>query len=175
MCNSCSKPLTGSKYYEVIYRDARDHDKEKRIDDLSNDKEKKDEDESIKAEEHDKEKEERISNYKKALMALDDEELDLIIENMKSKLAKLRTELENPDEEEKEKQSKSAEFIGVHNYQSVSIDGDDAIDQLQTLQRHRYKHKKLKHSQSYSVLTLDQNHNESKRGDSLLQRMGSVD
>ena len=167
MCNSCSKPLTGSKYYEVICRDARDHSREEKIDEMQN--------KSRRSEEHDKEKEERISNYKKALMALDDEELDLIVENMKSKLAKLRAELENPDKEEKDKETKQAsvEFIGAETYHSVGRDVDTAAESLVTLQRHRKK--KLKHSQSYNVLTLEPYESVTHAGDRLLMKMGSTD
>jgi len=180
MCNLCASPLKNSKYYEVICRDARDHDKEERVDDLQ--KEKKDEEESRRSEEHDKEKKpndiarlsEKLDELEKKLEKAEDltespEELELL-ESLRAEVHELKEQLNKDDE----KQSKQAEFIGVHNYQSASIDGDDAIDQLQTLQRYRHRQKKSKHGVgSYSVLTLKPY--ESVSGDSLFIKMGSTD
>ena len=80
-----------------------------------------------------------------------------------------------PEDEENQSKQASVEFIGIDNYHSVGVDGDTAVELLITSQNQRNRQTKSRHSKSYSVLTLDQNHNESKRGESLLQRMGSVD
>ena len=168
MCNLCSDPLKNSKYYEVICRDATQHEERlERVDDLENeDKEKKDE--SRKAKEHEK----LIQAYRAELEDMDQNEIDDLLESLRAEITQLRKKLNDPETDE-DKQSKEAmaEFIGLDNYHSAGVDGDNAINKLQTLQIHRKK--KLKHSQSYSVLTLDQGHNTAS-GDSLLQRMGSV-
>jgi len=155
-------------------RIARDHDREERIEDLNND-EKKKEEESRKAKEHDK----VIEELKNALRKLTSSQLEEEEEKIREEIAQLRAQLEelNPDKEDEEKQEKSAslEYLGVDSYHSVGKDGDSAIEDLQTLQRQRNRKKKSIQSQTYSVLTLlDQNHNTAS-GDSLIQRMGSVD
>ena len=117
------------------------------------------------------EKKKRLESYRADLDDMDRDELDDLLQSLRAEIHELRKKL-NPetDENEQSKQA-SVEFIGVDTYHSVRKDGDDVINELQTLQIHRKK--KLKHSQSYSVLTLDQGHNTAS-GDSLLQRMGSV-
>ena len=173
MCNLCSDPLKNSKYYEVICRDATEHEeiRKKKVDDLqenSNEEDKEKKDESRKA----KEREKLIQAYRAELEDMDKDEVDDLLESLRAKIHELRKKLNPETDEDKQSKEASLEFIGVDACHLVGKDGDNAINELQTLQIHRKK--KLKHSQSYSVLTLDQGHNTAS-GDSLLQRMGSVD
>ena len=139
MCNSCSKPLRGSKYYEVICRDARDHDKEERVDELQNDKEKKDE-ESRKAEEHDK----VIEELKNALRKLTSEELEEEKEKLRDEIAKLRAELEELNPEDKDKDTKQERDSKLEH---IGVDSS------------------LITNTRYHVLTLNQSYRDSKSGD----------
>jgi len=167
MCNLCSNPLKNSKYYEVICRDATEHeDRIKKVDDIEG----KGNEEKL-----EEEKKKRLESYRAELEDMDRDEIDELLKSLRAEIEELRKKI-NPDEEDKEtKKSKSAmaEFIGVDNYHSTGVDVYTAVESLTTLQNQRHR-KKLKHSQSYSVLTLDQGHNTTS-GDSLLQRMGSVD
>ena len=108
MCNSCSKPLRGSKYYEVICRDATEHeDRIKEVDELQ--KEKKDEKESRKAKEHNK----MIDELKNALRKLSSQELDEEMLRLSEEIEELKKQLKDlPDEEKQERDSK-LEHIGV--------------------------------------------------------------
>ncbi len=172
ICSCCGDRLKGSKHYQVISRGAQSQEqkeKEREIDELQKnsneeDKEKKVNDlATLKAKLH--ELEEKMKD-------IDDDELNDLLESLRADI----DELENlkPDEE-KQSRKASLEYLGVDTYQSVGKDGDAVVESLVTLQNQRHRKKKLKYSQSYNVLTLDQNYHESKRGDSLLQRMGSVD
>ena len=150
----------------VSVKQARDHDREEKIDQMQN--------KSRRSEEHEKEK--KIEAYKAELRDLDDDEMDELLESLRAELHELKKKL-NPETGAESKMSKSAmaEFIGTdNNYHSVSIDGDIETESLVALQSHRHRQKKLKHSQSYSVLTLDQGHNTAP-GDKLLYLLGSRD
>lgn len=136
-------------------------EKEQKVDDIA------------KAEEHDKEK--RIEAYRAEIKDLDDTELDELLESLRGQIEELKDQLKGLPDEEKLSKSANLETLGTESYHSVGVDGDAAAESLVALQSQRHRKKKLKHSQSYSVLTLDQNHNESKRGDELLMRLGSTD
>ena len=172
MCNSCSKPLRGSKYYEVICRDATEReDRKKEIDDLqqnSNEenKEKKVNDlATLKA---------KLSDLEERMKDVDDKELDDLLESVRADMDEL--EKLNPDEEAKKSKSAMSEFVGIDNHYSAGIDGDAAVEKLTNLenQRHRHRQKKLKHSQSYSVLTLTDS-NDSVNADGFFIKQGSTD
>ena len=171
MCNSCASPLKNSKYYQVICRDATEHeDRIKEIDEMQEnsneeDKEKKVDDiATLKAKLHDLE--ERMKD-------VDDNELNDLLDSIKAQLEEL--EKLNPDEETKKSKSAMAEFIGIDNSHSAGIDADDAIDELVTLQSQRHRNKKLKHSQSYNILTLEPYESVTHSGDELFIRLGSTD
>ena len=104
MCNSCSKPLRGSKHYEVICRDATEHeDRIKEIDEMQN--------KSRKSEEDDKEK--MFEELKNALRKLSSQELDEEILRLSEEIEELKKQLKDlPDEEKQERDSK-LEHIGV--------------------------------------------------------------
>ena len=139
-------------------------EKEKKVDDIA------------KAEEEEK-KQKVLDELKNALRKLTSEELDEEKDKLTDEIAQLRAQLENPDKEDEEKQSKQAEFIAVNTDHLAGTDGDAVAESLVALQNQRLRKKKSRHDhdQLYSVLTLDQNYHESERGDALLQRMGSVD
>ncbi|MCH8915990.1 MAG: hypothetical protein IIA82_09135 [Thaumarchaeota archaeon] len=165
ICSCCGDRLKDSKHYEVICRDATDHEEHlERVDDLENkDKEKKDE--SRKAEEHDK----MIEELKNALRKLTSEELDEEKEKLRDEIAKLRAQLEelNPeDKEDEEKQSRKAslEYLAVEPQRHNKILGD-----------HLLTGASVTHQSNYSVLMLDQSYHDKKPGDKLLIRLGSVD
>ena len=169
-CGKCDKMLE-EKYAinhpksEITWYNATEHEERiKKVDELQ---ENSNEDELKKEEE----KKKRLESYRAELEDMDKDELDDLLESLRAEIHELRKKLNPSPDEDKQSKQASVEFIGVDTYHSVITDGDNAIDELQTLQRHRKK--KLKHSQSYSVLTLDQGHNTAS-GDSLLQRMGSV-
>lgn len=125
MCNLCSKPLKDSKYYEVICRDATEHDREERIDDLENkNKEKKDE-ESRKAKEHEK----LIEAYKADLKDLDDDELDKILESLRAELEELKEKLK-PEKETKEASRKNYDVLLLEPYQDNTKLGDGLLIKL---------------------------------------------
>ena len=119
------------------------------------------------------EKKKRLDSYRADLDDMDKDEMDELISQLKAQIEELRKKLNPETDEDKQSKEASLEFIGVDTHHSVGKDGDVATQSLVTLQNQRHRKKKLKHSQSYSVLTLDQGHNTAS-GDSLLQRMGSV-
>ena len=112
-------------------RHAKDHDKEEKIDELQDEKKKK--------EEANEEEIKKIEEIKKALMLMSNDELDEELEKLQSEIDDMK---KNPDEENKE--SKSAEFLGVDN-----------------------------HVSKYQVLTLRPYEKETHSGDQLLHRLGS--
>ena len=167
MCNLCSNPLKNSKYYEVICRDATQHEERiKKVDELQENGN----EEELKKEE---EKKKRLESYRAELEDMDQDEISDLLESLRAEIHELRKKLNPETDEDKQSKEASLEFIGVDTYHSVGKDGDVATESLVTLQNQR--NRKKKSGQSYNVLTLDQNYHESKRGDSLLQRMGSVD
>ena len=170
-CGKCDKILE-DKYAinhpssEITWYNATQHEERiKKVDELQENSN----DDELKKEE---EKKKRLESYRADLEDMDKDEIDDLLESLRAEIHELRKKLNPETDEDKQSKEASLEFIGVDAYHSVGKDGDNAINELQTLQIHRKK--KLKHSQSYSVLTLDQGHNTAS-GDSLLQRMGSVD
>ena len=170
ICSCCGDKLKNSEHYEVICRDATQHQERiKKVDKLE---ENSNEDELKKEEE----KKKRLESYRADLDDMDQDEMDELISQLKAQIEELRKKL-NPDEEDKEtKKSKSAmaEFIGVNNYHSAGVDVDTAVESLTTLQNQTHR-KKLKYSQSYSVLALKPYESVTHSGDSLLIKMGSTD
>ena len=172
-CGKCDKILE-DKYAinhpssEITWYDATEHEeiRKKKVDDLQ---ENSNEDELKKEEE----KKKRLESYRADLDDMDRDEMDQLITQLKAQIEELRKKLNPETDEDKQSKEASLEFIGVDTYHSVGKDADVAAESLVTLQNQRHRKKQLKHSQSYSVLTLDQGHNTAS-GDSLFQRMGSV-
>jgi len=176
-CGKCDKILE-KKYAinhpasEITWYDADEHEerikKVEEIEENSNEEDKKkkvNDIDTLKAKLHDLE--ERMKD-------VDDDELTDLLESLLGQMDEL--EKLKPDEKDKDRDTKQAsvEFIGVDTYHSVRKDGDDTINELQTLQLHRKK--KSKNSvRSYSVLALNPYEKETHSGDRLLMRMGSTD
>ena len=170
ICSCCGDKLKNSEHYEVICRDATQHEERiKKVDKLQENSN----EEELKKEE---EKKKRLESYRAELEDMDKDEVDDLLESLRAEIHELRKKL-NPDKEDEEtKKSKSAmaEFIGVDNYHSAGVDVDTAVESLTTLQRHRKK--KLKNSvKSYSVLALNPYESVTHSGDRLLMKMGSTD
>ena len=170
ICSCCGDKLKNSEHYEVICRDATQHQERiKKVDKLE---ENSNEDELKKEEE----KKKRLESYRADLDDMDQDEMDELISQLKAQIEELRKKL-NPDEQDKEtKKSKSAmaEFIGVDNYHSAGVDVNTAVESLTTLQIHRKK--KSKHGvRPYNVLTLKPYESVTHSGDRLLIKMGSTD
>jgi len=109
MCNQCSNPIKGSKYYDVICRSADKH-LEDQVDKLQ-DKERKVDDIARKAQE---EKDKKIEAYKAEMKDLDDDELSKILESIRAEIEDLR----NPDKEEEKKSKQGLEMTCVDNPKS---------------------------------------------------------
>ena len=173
-CGKCDKMLE-EKYAinhpasEITWYNATQHEERiKKVDELQEnkseeDKEKKVNDiDTLKAKLHDLE--ERMKD-------VDDDELNDLLESLRAQLEEL--EKLKPDKNKQSRQS-SLEYLGVDTYHSVRKDGDDAINELQTLQIHRKK--KSKHGvRPYNVLTLKPYESVTHSGDRLLMKMGSTD
>ena len=172
-CGKCDKILE-NKYAgnqpssEIIWYDATEHEERiKKVEEIEG----KGNEEKL-----EEEKKKRLESYRADLDDMDQDEMDELISQLKAQIEELRKKL-NPDEEDKEtKKSKSAmaEFIGVNNYHSAGVDVDTAVESLTTLQNQTHR-KKLKYSQSYSVLALKPYESVTHSGDSLLIKMGSTD
>ena len=144
------------KEIDEMQENSNEENKEKKVNDLA----------TLKAKLHDLEEK---------MKDVDDPELNDLLQSVKAQLEELEKINPETDEEAKKSKSAMAEFIGIdNNYHSVSIDGDIETESLVAQQSHRHRQKKLKHSQSYSVLTLDQGHNTAP-GDKLLYLLGSRD
>ena len=180
MCNLCASPLKNSKYYEVICRDATEHeDKEKEIDRLQEnnnkeDKEKKEE--SKKAKEHEK----LVQAYRAELEDMDKDEVDDLLESLRAEIHELRKKLNNPETDE-DKQSKEAslEYLAIEP-QHNKINGDYFMTGVTSPNQSNSGDYILTgvtspNKANYSALTYDQNYQNRKSGDKLLMRLGSVD
>ena len=120
------------------------------------------------------EKKKRLESYRAELEDMDQDEISDLLESLRAEIHELRKKLNPETDEDKQSKEASLEFIGVDTYHSVITDGDDAIDELQTLQRHRKK--KLKHGvRPYNVLTLKPYESVTHSGDQLFIRLGSTD
>ncbi len=162
ICSCCGDKLKGSKYYQVISRDAKSEeqkDKEKKIDELQ---ENGNEDEIKKVEE---EKEKKLEAYKAELRDLDDTKLDDLLESLRAEVHELRKKL-HPEETNEEKQSKEAslEYLAIEPPRHNKILGD-----------HLLTGASVTHQSNYSVLMFDQSYRDKKPGDKLLIKLGSVD
>jgi len=168
MCNLCSNPLKNSKYYEVICRDATEHEEKiKKVDDIEG----KGNEEKL-----EEEKKKRLESYRAELEDMDRDELDELLESLRAEIHELRKKLNPETDEDKQSKEASLEFIGVDTYHSVGKDADVAAESLTTLQNQRRRNKKLKNSvRSYSVLALKPYESVTHSGDRLLMKMGSTD
>ena len=149
ICSCCGNKLKNSDHYEVISRNARDHDKEERIEDLKNEEKKKEEEaneEKIRKIEEEKKK--KIEAYKADLRDLDDDELDELLESLRAEIHELKNQLKPKTDEEKKEKKASLEYLGVDSP--------------------AYKTK------NYSVLALEPYHDNKLSGDALLIRLGST-
>ena len=169
-CGTCDKILEekyvskhpASKITWLNVKQARNHDKEEKIDQLSDDEEKKKEEESRKAEEHEKEKEEKLKKIKDFLRELDDDQLMAELEKIEAEL----DELQKEKDELASKRSKSAslETLGTEPYGDNGVSGDHIFTGLSTSKK-----------QNYSVLLLEPFESVTHSGDRLLMRLGSTD
>ena len=168
ICSCCGDKLKNSEHYEVICRDATEHEEKiKKVDELQ---ENSNEDELKKEEE----KKKRLESYRAELEDMDRDELDELLESLRAEIHELRKKLNPSPDEDKQSKEASLEFIAVDTYHSVINDGDNAIDKLQTLQRHRKK--QSKHGvRPYNVLTFEPYESVTHSGDRLLMKMGSTD
>jgi len=184
MCNLCSNPLKNSKYYEVICRDATEHEERlERVNDLENkDKEKKEEsrksnEEELKKEE---EKKKRLESYRADLDDMDQDEIDALLKSLRAEIHELRKKLNNPETDE-DKQSKEAslEYLAIEP-QHNKINGDYFMTGVTSPNQSNSGDYILTgvtspNKANYSALTYDQNYQNRKSGDKLLMRLGSVD
>lgn len=176
-CSTCDKILE-EKYVsnhpasKITWLNATEHEeRKKKVDDLQENKSEENKEKKVndlatlKAKLHDLEEK---------MKDIDDDELNDLLESLRADMDEL--EKLKPNEQNKDRDTKQAsvEFIGVDTYHSVRKDGDDAIDELVTLQSQRHRNKKLKHSQSYNVLTLTDS-NDSVNADELFIKQGSAD
>lgn len=149
--------MKNSKHYEVICRDATEHeDRIKKVDELQEngneeDKEKKVNDiATLKAKLH--ELEERVKD-------IDDDELNDLLESLRADIDELeKIKLD------KDKQSREASEYLATEPQHNKISGDHLMTGVTATNK-----------SNYSALVFSQNYRDKKPGDKLLMRLGSVD
>lgn len=150
ICSCCGDRLKNSDHYEVISRDARNHDLEMRVDEIQH-KKKDEEIEGANEEEIEEEREKHLESIRKSLRKLTSQELDDELFKLQSELHDIKKKL-NPEEETKEEtqeRDSRLEHIGVDSSVITNT--------------------------RYHVMTLDQSYRDSKSGDKLLQSLGSTD
>ena len=159
ICSCCGDKLKNSEHYEVICRDATQHEERlERVDDLENeDKEKKDE--SRKAKEHEK----LIQAYRAELEDMDHDELDELMKSLRAEIHELRKKLNPEIDEDKQSREASLEYLATEPHHN-KINGDYFMTGVTATNKSHY-----------STLVFNQNYREKKLGDKLLMRLGSVD
>ena len=159
ICSCCGDKLKNSKHYEVICRDATEHEERiKKVDELQENKSEEDKEKKVndlatlKAKLHDLE--ERMKD-------VDDDELNDLLESLRGQMDEL--EKLKPDEEKQSRES-LLEYLATESPRHNKIPGD-----------HLLTGASVTHQSNYSVLMLDQSYRDRKPGDKLLIRLGSVD
>jgi len=105
--HSCAKESYDKIYKQAVkeIKSARDHDKEKRVDEIQGD---------ANQETIDKEKQKKLESYKAELREMDDDELQEVLESLRAEL----DDLKNKNKEDTNKDSRAAsrrEMIGLNN------------------------------------------------------------
>lgn len=168
ICSCCGNKLKNSEHYEVICRDATQHQERlERVDDLENkDKEKKEESRKSDEEEIKKDKvndtatlKARLHEIEKEIEGLDTDELDELLESLRAQLEEL--EKLKPDEDKQSREA-SLEYLAIEP-QHNKINGDHLMTGVTATNK-----------SNYSALVFSQNYRDRKPGDQLLIRLGSV-
>ncbi len=158
MCNNCATPLKNSKYYQVTYRDATDHDKEEKIKKLQEGNE-----------EEIKKKEKKLESYRAELRELDDDELNEVLESLRAELDEMKEKLKDETEEEKKEKKASLEHLGVDS--TVYKTKNYSVLQLKQFDHNTAPGDKL----LMRLGSKDDDTTGDSSGDELLKKLGSVD
>lgn len=154
--------MKNSKHYEVICKDATEHEeRKKKVEEIE---EKGNEDEikkdkvndiaTLKAKLH--ELEERVKD-------VDDDELNDLLESLRGQMDELE-KIKPQTDEEKQSREASLEYLAIEPSRQNKIPGDHLLTGVT-----------ITNQSNYSVLTFNQNYRDKKPGDQLLIRLGSAD
>ena len=149
--------MKNSKHYEVICRDATEHeDRIKKVDELQENGN----EEELKEEE---EKKKRLESYRAELEDMDKDELDELMKSLKAEIHELRKKLNPEIDEDKQSREASLEYLATEPHHN-KISGDHLLTGVT-----------ITNKPNYSALVFSQNYREKKLGDQLLMRLGSAD
>ena len=156
ICSCCGDKLKNSEHYEVICRDATQHEERiKKVEEIEG----KGNEEKL-----EEEKKKRLESYRAGLDDMDQDEISDLLESLRAEIHELRKKLNPETDEDKQSRKASLEYLATGSPCHNTILGDHLLTGMSVTKQ-----------SNYSVLMLDQSYRDNKPGDKLLIRLGSVD